>query len=340
MGYSLAELEELYQLPLWELLSEANRIQQQYRRCPQIQLCYLINVRQGGCPEDCAYCAQSAHYPSGRKASALMKPAELLACAQQAKEKGVHRLCLGAAWRGLKEDDPKLAEICQLVETLRPLELEVCTTLGLLAKGAAQKLRESGVGFYNHNLNTGPRFYPRIASTHSFQDRVRTLEVAQEAGLALCSGGIIGMGESWRDRLELLATLSSLPGAPESIPWNLLVPIPGTPLEELRAPVPLWDVVRILAVTRIAFPKARVRLSAGRRELSQEAQALCFLAGADSIFFGEKLLTVPNQPEKDDRNLLQELGLWDATDRFGSRLFASPEPASSAVAQTRFSRKK
>jgi biotin synthase len=310
MAHTLRELEELYRLPLWDLLWQAQKLRQAHPRHPPVQRCCLINVRQGGCPEDCAYCAQSVRYEPGRQTQPLMDSKELLSYAQKAKETGAHRLCLGAAWRGLSERDSRLQAACRLVETVAPLGLEICTTFGLLTQGAARELARAGVGFYNHNLNTGPRFYPKITTTHSFEDRLRTIQAVQEAGMAICSGGILGMGETAGDRLELLATLASLPSPPESIPWNILVPISGTPLAQAKSPS-LWEVVRILAVTRIAFPKARVRLSAGRQSLSKEAQVLCFVAGADSIFFGEKLLTVPNLPEKEDRELLEELGLWE-----------------------------
>ncbi|VVM07409.1 biotin synthase BioB [Methylacidimicrobium tartarophylax] len=305
---TLESLRALYHQPFLSLLTQARLVHAAHHRDQEFQRCELVNLKGGGCREDCRYCAQSARYTTGLKIHKLLEPAALRRAAEEARSHGATRLCLGAAWRGLKEGDEQLEAVCRLVETIREEGLEICVTLGLLDPGAARRLREAGVMIYNHNLNTGPNFYERVATTHTFADRIATLRAAQEAGLRLCSGGILGMGESVDDRLEMLLALYKLDSAPESVPLNLLVPIPGTPLAS-QTPVDSFDLVRLISVTRILLPHPRIRLAAGHRSLSPEAQALCFLAGANSLFIGEQLLTTPNQSFDADQSLFAALGI-------------------------------
>ncbi|VVM05953.1 biotin synthase [Methylacidimicrobium cyclopophantes] len=305
---TLESLRALYDQPLLSLLTKARTVHVAHHPENGIQRCELVNIKEGGCSEDCRYCAQSARYATGLTTHPLLDAGALHHAAMDARRHGATRLCLGAAWRGLKEADDRLEAVCRLVEGIRDQGLEICVTLGLLGPKAARRLREAGVRIYNHNLNTGPNFYGRIATTHSFADRVATLHAAQDAGLRLCSGGILGMGESIEDRLEMLLALHQLDPAPESIPFNLLVPIPGTPLQS-KTPVDSFDLVRLIAVTRILLPHSRIRLAAGRRGLSRETQVLCFFAGANSLFIGEQLLTTPNQSLDADRALFKTLGV-------------------------------
>ncbi len=305
---TLESLRALYGQPFLSLVTRARSVHIAHHPENEIQRCELVNIKGGGCPEDCRYCAQSARYTTGLTAHRLLDASALRRAAEEARNHGATRLCLGAAWRGLKEESDRLDEVCRLVEAIRDEGLEICVTLGLLGATAAKRLHEAGVRIYNHNLNTGPNFYGKVATTHTFADRIATLHAAQEAGLRLCSGGILGMGESVDDRLEMLLALHKLDPAPESIPLNLLVPIPGTPLAS-RRPVNPFDLVRLIGVARILLPRARIRLAAGRRSLSAEAQALCFLAGANSLFIGERLLTTPNQSFDADRSLLEVLGM-------------------------------
>jgi biotin synthase len=307
-GFSLAEIQSIYDLPLLELIDRARKIYRENWPDDEVQLCRLLSIKTGGCSEDCAYCAQSARYETGVKAERLMTVNEVLPLAQEAKEQGATRFCMGAAWKGVREGEKKFESVLETVREVSKLGMEVCVTLGELSQGAAQALKEAGLTAYNHNLDTSPEFYSKIVSTHTFEDRLKTIRHVQEAGISVCCGGILGMGETVRDRLRLLEVLSSFDPQPESIPINCLMAMPGTPLES-QMPIDSLDLARMIATTRILFPKARVRLSAGRRHLSKEAQTLCFLAGANSIFYGEKLLTAENPETKEDKALLQEIGL-------------------------------
>ena len=273
-----------------------------------MQLCTLLSIKTGGCSEDCGYCAQSAHYRTGVKPEPLMELETVLDVARRAKENGSTRFCMGAAWKGVRAGDARFEQVLRTVREVSKLGMEVCVTLGALGPREAQELKMAGVTAYNHNIDTSPDYYPEIVSTHSFADRLRTIAAIQESGMSLCCGGIIGMGEEIEDRLKMLEVLANFDPPPESVPINCLMPMPGTPLED-EQPIDVFDLVRLIAVTRIALPKARVRLSAGRTRLSREAQALCFFAGANSIFHGDKLLTAINPAVEADAELLGTLGL-------------------------------
>jgi biotin synthase len=304
----LAQLQEIYDLPFFELLSKARAMFVQHWKDHSVQLCTLLSIKTGGCSEDCAYCAQSARYQTAISREALMEPAAVLEIAERAKANGSTRFCMGAAWKGVRDGEPKFAQVLEIVQAVSRLGMEVCVTLGQLTVGEAEKLKVAGVTAYNHNLDTSEDYYPNIVSTHTFQDRLNTIRAVQQARIAVCCGGIIGMGESPLDRLKMLQVLTGFNPAPESVPINCLVPMPGTPLEE-QSPVDVFELIRLIATTRIALPKARVRLSAGRTKLSREAQALCFFAGANSLFYGDKLLTAANPGVDEDRALLKALDL-------------------------------
>jgi biotin synthase len=306
--WTRARLQAVYAQPLFDLLLQARQVHQQAGHGNTVQLCTLLSIKTGGCSEDCSYCAQSARYKTTVKPEPLMQPDEVVAIARQAKERGATRFCMGAAWQGVREGTAQFAQVLEIVRGVAALDVEVCVTLGQLSDNAARQLKAAGLHTYNHNLDTGPDYYPNIVTTHTFADRVKTIRSAQQAGLTLCSGGILGLGESVDDRLQMLEVLAAFDPPPESVPLNCLMPMPGTPLAE-QAPVDVLDLVRLIATTRIALPRARVRLSAGRTELSREAQALCFFAGANSIFFGSKLLTADNPEADDDLQLLATLGL-------------------------------
>jgi biotin synthase len=303
---TITELRSLYNQPLLELIAQASDVHRQYRGYGEIQRCALLSIKTGGCPEDCAYCPQSAHYATPVTRQALLTVEEVRQAAEQAKAAGATRFCMGAAWRSPPKEGPEFERVLEMVRTVRSLGLEACVTLGMLTADQARRLKEAGLTAYNHNLDTSRRFYPNIITTRTYDDRLATLRAVSQAGISICCGGIIGMGESIDDRLLMLVELSQLQPPPESIPINCLIPIPGTPLEK-APPVPVSELVRLIAVTRITFPNSRIRLSAGRDHLSQEAQILCFLAGADSIFYGEKLLTAPNPNIHEDMRLLNAL---------------------------------
>jgi biotin synthase len=303
---TITELRSLYNQPLLELIAQASDVHRQYRGYGEIQRCALLSIKTGGCPEDCAYCPQSAHYATPVTRQALLTVEEVRQAAEQAKAAGATRFCMGAAWRSPPKEGPEFERVLEMVRTVRSLGLEACVTLGMLTADQARRLKEAGLTAYNHNLDTSRRFYPNIITTRTYDDRLATLRAVSQAGISICCGGIIGMGESIDDRLLMLVELSQLQPPPESIPINCLIPIPGTPLEK-APPVPVSELVRLIAVTRITFPHSRIRLSAGRDHLSQEAQILCFLAGADSIFYGEKLLTAPNPNIHEDMRLLNAL---------------------------------
>jgi len=304
---TVAELRAVHDLPLPDLVLRAAEVHRRHHDYSDIQRCALLSIKTGGCSEDCGYCAQSARFQTGVPALPLMTVGEVKDRARRAKELGATRFCMGAAWRGVK-DGPAFDQVLDMVRAVRELDMEACATLGMLNDDQARRLREAGLTAYNHNLDTSRRHYGNIITTRSYDDRLQTLGAVQRAGIAVCCGGILGLGETEEDRLALLAELSGLEPPPESIPINTLVPIAGTPLEH-SPPVDSIQLVRLIATARISFPQARVRLSAGRDRMSRELQVLCFLAGANSIFFGEKLLTAPNPAAEEDAALFRAMGL-------------------------------
>lgn len=303
--WTVEEVEALYCLPLLELLGRAQAVHRRYFPEPSLERAKLLSIKTGGCPEDCAYCPQSAHHPTGRKAGRLLSREEVLAAARAARAEGAQRFCMGAAWRSVREG-PEFDAVLAMVREVKALGLETCATLGLLTADQAGRLAAAGLDYYNHNLDTGPDFYPRIITTRRYEDRLETLAAARAAGLRLCAGGIVGLGESVRDRAGLLATLARLRPHPESVPINGLVAVPGTPLGERPPPDPL-ELVRTIATARLVMPRAVIRLAAGRVALSREAQILCLVAGANALFIGEKLLTTPNAGEGADEALFRAL---------------------------------
>ena len=299
----------LLSLPLLDLIDQARAVHRRHHDDGEVQLASLLSIKTGACPEDCKYCPQSAHYAkeTGLKRETLLDVDDVLAKALLAKEAGATRFCMGAAWREVK-DGPAFDSVLTMVKGVRALEMEACVTLGMLNAAQAQRLAEAGLTAYNHNLDTSPEFYGEIITTRTFQDRLDTIACVREAGIEVCCGGIIGMGETIEDRAGLLQTLANLDPHPESVPINALVAVPGTPLENAPPLDPL-DLVRMVATARILMPLSHVRLSAGRRSLTREAQILCFLAGANSIFYGDKLLTTANNDTADDLALIEEAGL-------------------------------
>jgi len=301
------EVAALYRRPLLELISDAVVAHRQYHHPGEVQACTLLSIKTGGCPEDCAYCAQSVRYQTGVSVHRLLDVEAVVQAAQQAKAAGATRFCMGAAWREVRTNRD-FERVLEMVRAVRALGLEVCATLGMLTPEQAQALKEAGLTAYNHNLDTSASYYGQVITTRTYEDRLRTLEAARQAGLTLCTGGILGLGESEEDRIDLLHTLATLSPHPESVPINALVPIPGTPLERAEPPS-VWEMVRAIATARILMPRSKIRLAAGRERLSPAEQALCFLAGANSIFLGEKLLTTPNAPLSADQALFELLGL-------------------------------
>ncbi|MCX6958027.1 MAG: biotin synthase BioB [Verrucomicrobiae bacterium] len=306
--FSLAELKDIYQTPLFELIDRSHHVHLEHWKDNTVQLCTLLSVKTGGCSEDCGYCSQSARYKTGLKAEKLMTCEEVLPLAEQARENGSTRFCMGAAWKGVKTGDAKFNEMLKTIREVGKLGMEVCVTLGQLGDEEARQLKEAGVTAYNHNIDTSPEYYSKIVTSHTFDDRLKTIGAVQRAGMSVCCGGIIGMGESETDRLKMLEVLCNLDPQPDSVPINCLMAMPGTPLGDQK-PVDIFELVRLIAATRIVLPKARVRLSAGRTHLTREGQALCFFAGANSIFYGDKLLTAENPETNDDLALLEELDL-------------------------------
>jgi len=300
-------VRKLYDRPLFELLDEARAIHRAHHPEREVELCTLLSVKTGGCPEDCKYCTQSSHYETEVGPEKMLDVGEVLAAARRAREAGSTRFCMGAAWREVK-DGPAFDRVLAMVRGVKELGLEACVTLGMVSESQARRLKEAGLDAYNHNLDTSRRHYRSIISTRTYDDRLKTLANVRAAGVTVCSGGIIGMGESVDDRCDMLLTLANLDPQPESVPINALVPMEGTPLGHLP-PVDPLDLVRMIAVARILMPRARVRLSAGRTELSREAQLLAMYAGANSIFYGDKLLTTTNPAEDRDRALLRDAGL-------------------------------
>ncbi len=305
-AWSRQAVLDLFALPFPELVFRAAGVHRQNHDPSHVQISTLLSIKTGGCPEDCAYCPQSASYEAGVPASKLMAVEAVLAEAKAAKAAGASRFCMGAAWREPKDRD--LDAVCAMVEGVRALGLESCVTLGMLTAPQAGRLRDAGLDYYNHNLDTSPEHYGEIITTRTYQERLDTLGHVRDAGISVCCGGIVGMGEDLEDRAGLIATLASLPKAPESVPINALVRVEGTPLAASE-PIDAIDFVRVIAAARITMPQSYVRLSAGREAMTDEAQALCFLAGANSIFYGERLLTTPNPAAARDRILLDRLGM-------------------------------
>jgi biotin synthase len=305
--WTLEELKELYAIPLLELISKSNHLHNQFNEPAEIQVCSLISIKTGGCPEDCKYCAQSSRYQTSVSVQPMMQYEAVLDEAKKAVQRGATRVCLGAAWREAR-DSKQFEEVLRMVKGITDLGVEVCCTLGMLKEHQAERLKEAGLYAYNHNLDSSEKFYKTIITTRTYQDRLNTLDIAEKANLSVCCGGILGMGEDPVDRLELLLTLCRRNPHPESVPFNRLSQIPGTPLED-QPKISIWEMIRVISVARIVLPEAMIRLSAGRIEMSHEQQALCFLAGANSIFAGEKLLTVANTSIDKDEEMFQLLGL-------------------------------
>jgi biotin synthase len=314
--WSLPEVRAIHDLPLLDLVYRAQTVHRATFGEPEVQLCSLLSIKTGGCPEDCAYCPQSARYPTGVKAERLMETGDVLDAARDARAAGATRFCMGAAWREVK-DGPHFDRVLAMVRGVRALGMEACVTLGMVTPDQARRLKEAGLSAYNHNLDTSPEFYAEIISTRDYDDRLRTLAAVRAAGISVCSGGILGMGESVDDRCQLLRTLANQEVHPESVPINALVAVPGTPLEHQK-PVSPVEMVRAIATARILMPAAMVRLSAGRLQMSQEAQLLCMMAGANSLFFGEKLLTTGNPEYAADMALLEGAGLRPLEPKLGT----------------------
>jgi biotin synthase len=304
--WTRAEIRVLFELPFPELMFRAQTVHRAHFEPSEVQISTLLSIKTGGCPEDCAYCPQSARYDTGVRAEKLMALDAVLAEARAAKAAGASRFCMGAAWREPKDRD--LETVCAMVEGVKALGMETCATLGMLTAAQARRLKDAGLDYYNHNLDTSPEFYGEIITTRTYGDRLQTLEHVRETGIHVCCGGIVGMGETRDDRVGMIATLATLPEHPESVPINMLVRVAGTPLSAEPSLEPL-EFVRTVAVARITMPRSVVRLSAGREDMSEETQALCFLAGANSIFYGPKLLTTPNPGRDRDRELMARLGM-------------------------------
>lgn len=304
--WSLVELQQLFNLPLTELLYQAQTLHRHYFTPAEVQISTLLSIKTGACAEDCAYCSQSAHYKTGIEVERLLSLDHVKTAAQAAKAAGASRFCMGAAWRSPKEKD--FPQILAMIQAVKAIGLESCVTLGMLNEDQVSRLKAAGLDYYNHNLDTSRDYYPEIISTRTYEDRLQTLAYVREAGIKVCCGGIIGMDESPQDRLKLIQELANLPQHPESVPINKLITIPGTPLADAEAVDP-FDFVRLIALARITMPQSWVRLSAGRTDMSDELQALCFMAGANSIFYGEKLLTSDNPQPQHDQQLFQRLGL-------------------------------
>jgi biotin synthase len=305
--WTRSKVEQIYRTPLTELVFRAQSVHRQSHAPDRVQTCQLISIKTGGCPEDCAYCPQSAHYDAPVERQGLLEARHVIEVARAAAGRGVTRFCMGAAWRQAPEG-PEFERVLEMVRGVSALGMEVCCTLGMLNEGQAARLKDAGLSAYNHNLDTSPEFYGSIISTRVYDDRLRTLAAVRKAGITVCCGGILGMGEREADRIGLLQQLATLQPHPESVPINMLVRVEGTPLAAMPALDPL-EMVRAIATARILMPASRVRLAAGRKQLSPEAVTLCFLAGANSIFVGEKLLTTPNPGPDEDQQLLQTLGL-------------------------------
>jgi biotin synthase len=306
-NWTKEEIAAVYHTPLLELIFNAATMHRKYHKPDEVQVSSLLSIKTGGCPEDCAYCPQAARYHTEVKVHKLLSQDEVVTAATNAKAGGASRMCLGAAWREVR-DNRDFDAVLDMVKGINAQGLEVCCTLGMITEQQAQKLADAGLYAYNHNIDSSEEFYGEVITTRTYDDRLQTLKNVRKAGLTICSGGIIGMGESAEDRIGMLKTLASLPVHPESVPINALVPVEGTPLAD-QEQIPSWDMIRMIATTRIVMPGTVVRLSAGRLQMNAEAQALCFLAGAGSIFAGDKLLTTPNPAFNEDMDLFQTLGL-------------------------------
>lgn len=306
-NWTREEITEIYNTPILDLIFRAATVHREHHDAQEVQVCTLLSVKTGGCPEDCAYCPQAARYHTDVKVHKLMEVEEVMQKAIEAKEAGSTRFCMGAAWREVR-DNRDFDKVLSMVKGVSQLDMEVCCTLGMLTHEQAEKLKAAGLYAYNHNLDTSEEFYGDIVTTRTYKDRLDTLEHVRDAKISVCSGGIIGMGEKEQDRVGMLYTLATLPQHPESVPVNALVPVEGTPLED-QEKVSVWEMLRMIATARIAMPKAMVRLSAGRVRMTLEEQALCFLAGANSIFAGDKLLTTPNPNVVQDKEMFQMLNL-------------------------------
>ena len=306
-NWTLSEIKEIYDTPLLDLIYRAATVHREYNETGEVQVCTLLSIKTGGCPEDCAYCPQAARYSTGVNVQALMQKKEVLEYAAKAKAAGSTRFCMGAAWREVR-DNKDFDRVLEMVKGVNELGMEVCCTLGMLNEDQAKKLADAGLHAYNHNLDTSAEYYNEIITTRTYNDRLSTLDNVRKAGVTVCCGGIIGLGETHEDRIGMLHTLVTMPKHPDSVPINALVRVKGTPLEN-NTKVDTWDMVRMIATARILMPATMVRLSAGRTEMSQAEQALCFMAGANSIFAGDKLLTTPNPSFEEDNLMFELLGL-------------------------------
>jgi biotin synthase len=331
-NWTRAEIAELFDLPFTELMFRAAEVHRSHHAHAEVQLCTLLSIKTGGCPEDCGYCSQSAHAKTGLKGEKLMDVDAVLAAAAEAKRQGSQRFCMGAAWREPKDRD--MAKVCEMVAGVKAMGLETCMTLGMLTGDQARALRQAGLDYYNHNIDTSPEHYGDIITTRTFQERLDTLEEVRSAGMAVCCGGIVGMGETREDRVGFIHALATLPRHPESVPINALVPVKGTVLGDMFAGEKMIDdieFVRTVAVARITMPRSMVRLSAGRESMSESTQALCFLAGANSIFTGDKLLTTANAGDSADAAMLAKLGLKPMEAEEPMRADSHPEPVSAST---------
>ncbi|MBK9328247.1 MAG: biotin synthase BioB [Sphingobacteriales bacterium] len=306
-SWNIQEITEVYNQPLLELIYQAATVHRKYNETGEVQVCTLLSVKTGGCPEDCAYCPQAARYQTGVKVHKLMDYDDVLSKANEAKQNGSTRFCMGAAWREVR-DNKDFDRVIEMVKGVNSLGMEVCCTMGMLTADQAKRLKEAGLSAYNHNLDTSEEHYDKIITTRTYEDRLQTIGNVREAGISVCSGGIIGLGESHDARIGMIHTLATLPEHPESVPVNALVAVEGTPLEDMKR-VSVFDMVRMIATVRITMPKTMVRLSAGRLDMPVAEQALCFMAGANSIFAGDKLLTTPNPSFTDDMAMFDILGL-------------------------------
>ncbi len=306
-NWTKEEILEIYNQPMMDLLFRAANVHREFHDPNTVQVSTLLSIKTGGCPEDCGYCPQAARYHTDVEGNDLMTVSHVKAQALRAKASGSSRGCMGAAWRNVK-DGPEFDQVLEMVRTINKLDMEVCCTLGMLTENQAQRLAEAGLYAYNHNLDTSEDYYKDVISTRAFEDRLKTIDNVRKSNVTVCSGGIIGMGEKLEDRAGMLVALATLNPQPESVPINALVAVEGTPMEDME-PVPIWDMIRMVATTRIVMPKTQVRLSAGRTNMSREGQALCFFAGANSIFAGDKLLTTPNPDVNEDMEMFKLLGL-------------------------------
>lgn len=305
-NWQVAQVLEYFNMPFNDLIFKASQIHRQFHNPNEVQISTLLSIKTGGCPENCKYCPQSAHYDTGLEKQGLMPTKKIVESAKNAQKAGATRFCMGAAWRSLHDRD--VEKICEIVEAVKATGMETCMTLGMLSQKQSQKLKEAGLDYYNHNIDSSEEFYSEIISTRNFEDRLNTLKNVRESGMSVCSGGIVGMGKSREDRAKMLIVLANLPKQPESVPINMLVRVKGTPLENI-APLDQFEFIRTIAIARIMMPKSKVRLSAGREEMNEQTQALCFFAGANSIFYGEKLLTTGNPDCKRDQELFSKLGI-------------------------------